>query len=145
MMKEIITSRKMKLNATYQDKWEAIRATGEILVEAGHINTNYIEQMIEREKLSTTYMGNGLAIPHGTNEAKQFVTSTGISLVQVPKGVDFGDGNIVYILVGIAALADEHIDVLSQIAIFCSEEENVKKLIQAQSKEEIIQLFQGGN
>jgi PTS system mannitol-specific IIA component len=90
-------------------------------------------------------MGNGLAIPHGTNEAKQFVTSTGISLVQVPEGVDFGDGNIVYILVGIAAVADEHLDVLSQIAIFCSEEENVKKLIQAQRKEEIIQLFQGGN
>jgi PTS system mannitol-specific IIA component len=145
MMTELFTPEKIKLNAHFRDKWEAIRATGEILVEAGHIKNDYIQQMMEREKLTTTYMGNGLAIPHGTNEAKQFISSTGICVIQVPEGVDFGDGNIAYILVGIAAMSDEHLDILSQIAIFCSDEENVKRLSQAKSKEAIIEMFQGGN
>ncbi|WP_044640236.1 PTS sugar transporter subunit IIA [Risungbinella massiliensis] len=144
-MNEILTLEKIKLNVQVSDKWEAIRKTGELLLEGGHIQESYIVQMIEREKLSTTYMGNGLAIPHGTNEAKKYVSSTGISLLQVPAGVDFGDGNIAYILVGIAGVGDEHLEVLSQIAIFCSDEENVKRLAHANTKEEILKMFQGGN
>ncbi len=72
---------------------------------------------------------------------KKEVLATGLSVVTVPDGVDFGDGNIVKLLIGIAGKGDEHLEILSQIAIICSEEENVEKLIQASSKEEIITLL----
>jgi PTS system mannitol-specific IIA component len=64
--------------------------------------------------------------------------------VQVPSGVDFGSGNIAYLIIGIAGIGDEHLEILSNIAIVCSEEENVKNLVQATTKEEIIEILEGG-
>lgn len=143
-MKTVLTTEKIILNAKAANKEEAIRLAGELLVKAGHVTPDYVEKMQEREQLATTYIGNGVAIPHGTNESKADIQSTGISVVQVPDGVDFGEGNIAYLLVGIAAVGDEHLEVLSQIAVICSEEENVKRIVQATSAEEIIALFAEG-
>jgi len=140
-MKNILTAEKIMLNAKVASKEEAIRLAGNLLVQAGHVTAAYVEKMQEREQLATTYIGSGVAIPHGTNESKQEIQSTGISIVQVPEGVDFGDGNTAYLLVGIAAVGDEHLEVLSNIAIICSEEENVKRVVQATSADEIIALF----
>jgi len=140
-MKNILTAEKIMLNAKVVSKEEAIRLAGDLLVQAGHVTAAYVEKMQEREQLATTYIGSGVAIPHGTNESKQEIQSTGISIVQVPEGVDFGDGNTAYLLVGIAAVGDEHLEVLSNIAIICSEEENVKRVVQATSADEIIALF----
>jgi len=133
------------LRAEIADKTEAIRLAGTILVEQGYVDQSYIAKMIEREVLTSTYIGNYVAIPHGTEDAKQHVKQAGISIVQVPNGVDFGDGNVAKILIGIAGKNNEHLEILSKIAIACSEEENVKKMIQASSEEEIIQLFNGVN
>jgi len=140
-MKNILTAEKIMLNAKVASKEEAIRLAGNLLVQAGHVTAAYVEKMQEREQLATTYIGSGVAIPHGTNESKQEIQSTGISIVQVPEGVDFGDGNTAYLLVGIAAVGDEHLEVLSNIAIICSEEENVTRVVQATSADEIIALF----
>ncbi|GIO07580.1 mannitol-specific phosphotransferase enzyme IIA component [Brevibacillus reuszeri] len=140
-MKNILTAEKIMLNAKVASKEEAIRLAGNLLVQAGHVTTVYVEKMQEREQLATTYIGSGVAIPHGTNESKQEIQSTGISIVQVPEGVDFGEGNTAYLLVGIAAVGDEHLEVLSNIAIICSEEENVKRVVQATTADEIIALF----
>lgn len=140
-MKNILTAEKIMLNAKVASKEEAIRLAGNLLVQAGHVTAAYVEKMQEREQLATTYIGSGVAIPHGTNESKQEIRSTGISIVQVPEGVDFGEGNTAYLLVGIAAVGDEHLEVLSNIAIICSEEENVKRVVQATSADEIITLF----
>jgi mannitol PTS system EIIA component len=140
-MKNILTAEKIMLNAKVANKEEAIRLTGQLLVRAGHVTEAYIEKMQEREQLATTYIGSGVAIPHGTNESKAEIQSTGISIIQVPEGVDFGEGNTAYLLVGIAAVGDEHLEVLSNIAILCSEEENVKRIVNAASAEEIIAMF----
>lgn len=140
-MKNILTAEKIMLNAKVASKEEAIRLAGNLLVQAGHVTAVYVEKMQEREQLATTYIGSGVAIPHGTNESKQEIQSTGISIVQVPEGVDFGEGNTAYLLVGIAAVGDEHLEVLSNIAIICSEEENVKRVVQATTADEIIALF----
>lgn len=140
-MKNILTAEKIMLNAKVASKEEAIRLAGDLLVQAGHVTAAYVEKMQEREQLATTYIGSGVAIPHGTNESKQEIRSTGISIVQAPEGVDFGEGNTAYLLVGIAAVGDEHLEVLSNIAIICSEEENVKRVVQATSADEIIALF----
>ncbi|MFC8684607.1 PTS sugar transporter subunit IIA [Brevibacillus porteri] len=140
-MKNILTAEKIMLNAKVANKEEAIRLAGQLLVRAGHVTEAYVEKMQEREQLATTYIGSGVAIPHGTNESKAEIQSTGISIIQVPEGVDFGEGNTAYLLVGIAAVGDEHLEVLSNIAILCSEEENVKRIVNAASAQEIITMF----
>ncbi|PGT83913.1 MULTISPECIES: PTS sugar transporter subunit IIA [Bacillaceae] len=137
----ILNQENIILNQQYSDKTEAIKATGQILVDKGYVEPAYIEAMLQREELSSTFMGNFVAIPHGTEEAKSAVLNSGLSVIQVPGGVDFGNGNTVKLLIGIAGKGDEHLDILSKIAIVLSEEENVEKLVQAQTKEEIIQLL----
>ncbi|ASS92301.1 PTS sugar transporter subunit IIA [Aeribacillus pallidus] len=129
------------LRASVADKTEAIRLAGNILVDQGYVEPSYVDKMFEREALTSTYMGNFVAIPHGTEEARSLVKHAGISVVQIPDGVDFGDGNIAKILIGIAGKNNEHLDILSKIAIVCSEEENIQKIIEAASEEEIIDLL----
>ncbi|MCM3598814.1 PTS sugar transporter subunit IIA [Metabacillus idriensis] len=144
-MKKILDEANILLNQTIGSKEEAIRLTGKLLVENGYVNEDYIEKMLHREELSTTYMGNGVAIPHGTEDAKKEVNYSGISIVQVPEGVDFGTGEDAKILFGIAGKDGEHLELLSQIAILCSEEENVHKMLEVTSKQELIALFEEGN
>jgi mannitol PTS system EIIA component len=144
-MSNILTSENILLNASVSSKDKAIRLTGSILVDNGYVDASYIDKMLEREELTSTYMGNFVAIPHGTEDSKQYVKNSGISFIQVPEGVDFGGGNIVKLLIGIAGKDNEHLDILSSIAIVCSEEENIEKLVSAKSAEEILAIFEGVN
>ena len=137
----ILAKENIVLNVSIDNKENAICSTGDILVKRGYVDAAYIEKMLEREALTSTYMGNFIAIPHGTEDAKESVKQSGISIIQVPDGVDFGNGNIVKILIGIAGKNNEHLDILSQIAIVCSEEENVEKLVRATSADEILDMF----
>lgn len=133
------------VNQQYATKEEAIRASGELLVKAGCVEHDYVETMIERNKLVSVYMGNFIAIPHGTDEAKKYVKKSGISIIQVPAGVNFGtedDEQLAMILFGIAGKDGEHLDLLQKIAIFCSDIENVVKLADAQSAEEIVSYLE---
>jgi PTS system mannitol-specific IIA component len=145
MAKTIFNKDNIQLNTAVGTKEEAIRLTGGILVKEGYVDPNYIEKMLERERLTSTYMGNFVAIPHGTEDSKPFVKESGISFVQVPQGVDFGAGNMVKLLIGIAGKDNQHLDILSQIAIVCSEEENIDKLVNAKSAEEILAIFEEVN
>ncbi|PNQ84315.1 PTS sugar transporter subunit IIA [Paenibacillus polymyxa] len=137
----IMTIDKIKMNATAKDKYEAIRMAGQILLDAGHITSEYIDKMLEREEIVSTYIGNGLAIPHGTKESKTLVQSTGISIVQFPQGVDFGKEKA-YMVIGIAAQGGDHMEILTSIAVVCAEEENMDKLRNAVTAQEIIDLFE---
>lgn len=141
MAKEILAKENIKLNVSFNHKEEAIRYTGDILVDNGYVEASYVEKMLEREELTSTYMGNFVAIPHGTEDAKEQVKDSGLSVVTVPDGVDFGDGNTVKILIGIAGKGDEHLEILSKIALVLSEEENIQQILDAASEEEIIQIF----
>ncbi|TKD67492.1 PTS sugar transporter subunit IIA [Pseudalkalibacillus hwajinpoensis] len=141
MAKEILSTENVVLNEKASSKAEAIRMAGQILVDNGYVEASYVDQMLEREEITTTYMGNSVAIPHGTEDAKKAVKNSGLSIVQLRDGVDFGDGNIAKIIIGIAGKDNEHLEILSQIAIVCSEEENVEQLIQADSKETLISMF----
>ncbi|MGI2326888.1 PTS sugar transporter subunit IIA [Planococcus sp. YIM B11945] len=141
MAKAVLSKENIKLNVNLNSKDEAIRYTGAILVDGGYVESVYVDKMFEREEMATTYMGNFLAIPHGTDEAKKNVLETGISVVTVPNGVDFGDGNIAKILIGIAGKGDEHLQILSNIAIVCSDEDNIDKILNANSEQEIMDLF----
>lgn len=145
MTLSILSVDNIVLNKELATKEEAIRFTGQILVEGGYVEPNYVEKMLEREAMTTTYMGNFVAIPHGTDDAKEQVKTSGIAIIQVPAGVDFGDGNIVKLIFGIAGKGDEHLDILSNIAIVVSEEENVEAIVKASSKEDILSFFEGVN
>ena len=92
----------------------------------------YIQAMKDREQVVSTFMGNGLAIPHGTDEAKASVLQSGLTLLQIPEGIDW-DGEEVKVVVGIAGKDGEHLDLLSKIAITFSEEENVERIVNAKS------------
>lgn len=112
--KQIMIADGIKLNQTPGTKEEAIQAAGELMCKLGYVDASYVDAMQEREKLVTTYMGMGIAIPHGTTQAKGTVKKTGIVLLQYPEGVPFGDekANLVF---GIAGIGDEHLDLLAKI------------------------------
>ncbi|WP_099158816.1 PTS sugar transporter subunit IIA [Virgibacillus ndiopensis] len=141
MTKEVLSKECIQLNKTLTSKEEAIRYSGTVLVNNGYVDASYVDKMLEREELTSTFMGNHVAIPHGTEDAKNLVKETGLSVVTVPNGVDFGDGNIVKVLIGIAGKGDEHLEVLSKIAIVLSDEENIQKIVDTRSEEEILGLF----
>ena len=98
--------------------------------------------MLERDEMLSVYMGNFIAIPHGTDEAKKYVKKSGICIVQVPDGVNFGTADeekIVTVLFGIAGKGEDHLQLVQQIALFCSDIDNVVELADALDKEEIAQ------
>ncbi|MBO0474022.1 PTS sugar transporter subunit IIA [Enterococcus ureasiticus] len=128
------------LNQSFSNKKNAIEAAGKLLSDQGYVEKEYIKKMIERDQLTTTYIGNMVAIPHGTDDSKQLINQSGIVILQVPEGVDF-DGNEVKLIIGIAGLGDAHLELLSQIALVCSEILSVEQLIAAESEAKIIELF----
>nr|WP_119066259.1 PTS sugar transporter subunit IIA [Rubrobacter indicoceani] len=140
-MPEILTEQTVELNASFAGRDEAIRRAGELLVANGNVDERYIDSMFEREQSVSTFMGNAVAIPHGTNESKDAVLSSGLSIITVPEGVDYGDGNVARLIVGIAGKGGEHLEILSQIALVVSEEENVEKIVASRSKEELLAHF----
>lgn len=121
--KKVMIAEGIRLNQTPGTKEEAIQAAGELMCKLGYVDASYVDAMQEREKLVTTYMGMGIAIPHGTTQAKGTVKKTGIVLFQYPEGVPFGDekANLVF---GIAGIGDEHLDLLAKICEVL-EDENV--------------------
>ena len=117
----------IKLGLQPVSKEEAIRAAGRLLVEQGCVDESYIDAMLEREKLVTTYMGMGIAIPHGTTEQKARVKKSGIVMLQYPEGVDFGEEKA-QLVFGIAGVGDEHLDLLSNICTALEDEEVLNNL-----------------
>lgn len=139
-MRKIIAEENILLNQSFNTKEEAIQKAGELLLSSGYIKEAYIETMFEREKLSSTYIGNNIAIPHGTEEGKANILHSGISIIQVPEGVKFGD-EIAKLVIAIAGKDNSHMEILSNIAILGSEIENVDKIVKATNKEDIMKLF----
>ncbi|WP_058269842.1 PTS mannitol transporter subunit IICBA [Olsenella massiliensis] len=109
------------------DRESAIRACGAMLVKRGYVDEAYVDAMVERDREVSVYIGNGVAIPHGTNEAKRHVKSTGVVAMQFPEGIDF-NGEKAYVLFGIAGKGDEHLQVLAKIADALSDETRADKL-----------------
>ena len=145
MNKLILNEGNILLNVASEGKYEAIERTGKLLADNGYVAPDYIEGMKKREDEVTTYIGNGISIPHGTSQYVSFIKTSGIVVLQYPEGVDFGGGNIAYILIGIAGKNDEHLEILSAIALVCQDEQNVSKLRHAATKTEIISILTEGD
>ena len=125
--KDVLVRESIKLNQPSVTKEEAIRRAGELLVERGCVEPAYVDAMLEREKLVSTYMGMGIAIPHGTAQAKGTVKKAAITMVQYPDGVDFGDEKA-QLVFGIAGIGDEHLDLLGKISIALDDPDTLEKM-----------------
>ncbi|MGZ5393153.1 MAG: PTS sugar transporter subunit IIA, partial [Mycobacterium sp.] len=132
------------LSGTANDQVSAIDEAGKLLVDAGAVDSGYVDSMHDREKSVSTYMGNLLAIPHGTNEAKGLIKSSAISVVRYPNGIDW-NGNPVKFVIGIAGANDEHLELLSKIAEVFLDADAVAALEKARTREEIADTFKGMN
>jgi mannitol PTS system EIIA component len=143
-MSDVLTLSQIKVPGTARSKDGAIREAGEILVDVGAVTPAYIDSMFEREKSISTYMGNYLAIPHGTNESKDSIKRSALSVVRYDEPIDW-DGNEVRFSVGIAGYQGGHMEILSKIAILFSDTDEVDKLIAAQSAEEVFDLLNAVN
>lgn len=141
MDKSMLSEKTIRLNASFPDKGAAIRACGELLLKEGFVEEPYIDAMVQRDELSTTYIGNGVAVPHGTEASRPFVKKTGLALIQVPGGVDFGKGRIAKLLIGVAAVGNQHIDILTDIAQVCVDDEALDKMVTAASAADVLAVI----
>ena len=116
------------LNANAADKQQAIEMAAFALVQADNVENGYLQGMLAREQQTSTFLGNGIAIPHGTLDTRSMVKKTGVQVFQFPQGIQWGEGNIAYVVIGIAARSDEHLSLLRQLTHVLSDEDTAAKL-----------------
>jgi mannitol/fructose-specific phosphotransferase system IIA component len=131
----------LRLGLTATDKWDAIRQCGAVLLELDAVEPGYPETMLEREKSVSTFIGEGVAIPHGTDESRALVRNTTLGVLQFPSGVDW-DGQTVTICVAIAAKGDEHVTVLSALAQILMDPAQAERLRTSSDPEAVRSLLE---
>lgn len=139
-MSEILTLERIKLQATATDKLDAIRQAGALLVESGCVEPAYVDGMLAREASMSTYLGNGVAIPHGMFENIADIKQSGICVLQLPDGVlwDEEDDEMAYLVVGIAANSEGHVGILMNLAEVIEEEETADLLAKTPDADVIL-------
>lgn len=138
--KAVLKKEGIKTGLKSVDKETAIRAAGQLLCDLGFTDEAYIQAMVDRENMVSTYMGMGVAIPHGTSDAKENVKKTGIVVMQYPEGVDFGEEKA-YLIIGIAGVGDEHLEILGNIVASLEDEELLENLKKDADIDTIIKTF----
>ncbi|TYL54297.1 PTS sugar transporter subunit IIA [Agromyces mariniharenae] len=144
MAQEILSIEQVRIHSSSAAKEDAMKEAADMLVAAGAVTGGYFDAMRQREETASTYMGNELAIPHGTNETKDTILASGLSVVRYDGGVDW-DGEPVTFVIGIAGKGNEHLEILSQIAILFSDEDEVERLKTAQTPEELFGMLSSVN
>jgi len=129
---------RIQVQASAADKQDAIRKAGELLVSSGCVAPAYVDGMLAREETMSTYLGMGVAIPHGEYDNRDDIFQTGISVLQLPDGVEWEEGEKAHLIIGIAASSDEHVGVLAQLAEVLEDEDLTEKLIQTSDPELIL-------
>jgi mannitol/fructose-specific phosphotransferase system IIA component len=130
----------VRLGLVAGDKADALRQCGAVLVEIGAASSAYADALLEREESVSTYIGEGVAIPHGTNESREHIERAAIAYLQFPDGVDWG-GNEVQVCIAIASRSEEHIDILQSLAAVLMVPESAAALREASSIDDVIALL----
>ena len=133
----------VKVGCKADTKENVIRQIGQMLVDSGYVSPSYVDAMVKREESFSTYMGNELALPHGVEEAKKEIKASGIAVMIFPEGTDWG-GETVKVVVGIAGVGEEHLQILSVIAEQALEEGNMERIING-GAQEVYEILKGGN
>jgi len=139
----LLTSHSIRLRARVSTKEEAIRAVGRVLLDAGSIESAYVESMLGREQQANTYLGHGIAIPHGQIQDRELIRRTGVGVVQVPEGVEWAPGQTVRLVIGLAARSDEHLGLLAALTQVLDEPTTADRLACTDDPEDIIAALTG--
>ncbi len=139
-MSDVLSAERIVLGGDARTRDDAVREVGGILVDAGAVEPAYVDGMLEREESAPTYMGNYLAIPHGTLGAKEQILRTAVALVRYDDPVDW-NGQPVRVVVGIAGAGDEHLEVLGRIALVFSDEDKVARVLEADDAAAVLAAF----
>lgn len=137
---QVLTKEYIRLGLEALSKQDAIRDAGKILYDSGCVEAGYVDAMIEREMDCSTYIGNGVAIPHGTNEARKLIKKSGVSILQYPDGVDF-NGNTAYLVIAIAATGDQHLNILAELAKIIEDKDEMEILKTTSDRDYICNRF----
>ena len=137
MSAEVLSEESIVLSGAARTRDDAITEAGRLLVAAGAVDDSYVEAMHEREKSVSTFMGNGLAIPHGTNEAKPSIRRTAISFVRYPEPIDW-KGQPAEFVVGIAGAGDDHLSVLGSLAGIFTDDAAIERLRSAATPADVL-------
>ncbi|STY52182.1 fused PTS fructose transporter subunit IIA/HPr protein [Mannheimia haemolytica] len=138
-----LSAKNIRLNGSASNKEEVIRFVAAELVAKGNVAAGYEVGMLNRETQTSTFLGNGIAIPHGTLDTRDLVKETGVQIIQLPQGVEWGKGNTAYVVIGIAAKSDEHLTLLRQLTTVLSDEEAAATLAKTQNLDEFIAVLSG--
>lgn len=140
--KELLYRENIRVNCKPDTQEQVIRQVGQMLVDTGYVDQSYVEAMLEREKSFCTFMGNGLALPHGIESAKKDIKASGIAVMTFPEGTDW-DGNVANVVIGIAGVGDDHLEILANIAEKMLDEESAKRLTEGDA-DTIYEILTGG-
>lgn len=138
-----LTPNDVRLDAAASNKVEAIRLVARALAERGLTSPDYVEGMLQREAQSATYLGSGIAIPHGTTQTRHLVQHTGVQVFHFPDGVEWSEGQKAYVVIGIAAKSDEHLEILRQLTRVLSDDSVASALRTVSSADALIALLNG--
>ena len=138
-----LTLEQISMAQSAVDKNAALELIADHLVADGLVAEGYLTGLMNREQQGSTFLGQGIAIPHGTPETRDLVSTTGVRLMQFPEGVDWGDGQMVYLAIGIAAKSDEHLRLLQLLTRALGEEDLGQALREAKTPEDLLKLLQG--
>jgi len=141
MNMSILSKDRISLQASAADKADAIRKAGELLVSSGCVLPEYVNGMLAREQSMSTSLGNGVSIPHGIFENREHILKTGISVLQLKDGVEWDEGEKVFMVIGIAASSDEHVGVLSNLADVIDSEENLAEMLKTTDPDVIVKYL----
>jgi phosphocarrier protein FPr len=136
---DILTKETVQLRAQATDKAGAIKQSGELLVKAGYVAPSYLDGMLAREQVLSTYLGSGIAIPHGERDDLKSIYYTGVSVLQLPEGVEWEPGERAYLVIGLAATSDEHVGILSNLLQVLQDPETIKQMVQTTDPMMIIE------
>ena len=137
----ILSKDRISLQGSATDKVDAIRKAGELLVASGCVLPEYVGGMLTREQSMSTSLGNGVAIPHGVYENRDHILQTGISILQLADGVEWDEGEKVYLVIGIAASSDEHVGVLSNLADVIDNEDTLAELLKTNDPDIVLKYL----
>ena len=140
----VLVREAIRLAQHADDKWDALRQSGALLVEIGAVDPGYADAILEREQQISTYLGEGVSIPHGTDQARALVRRTALGFLQFPDGVDW-DGETVYVCIPIAASGDEHVGVLSALAEILVDGDNAAALRESTDVDDVLARLNPGN
>ncbi len=140
---EILSIKSVQLAATFGHKNDAIHAAAELLVQVGAVNKCYLESMLKREATTNTWLGNGIAIPHGMFENNDLVIRDAVAVVQIPEGVEWWDGNKARLVIAIAACPDRYKEICKQLADLLFDKERLEALLTTADKQQIVTTLFG--